>query len=212
MNDPKGSLWRKWDLHIHTPASFHWKGQRFVGMTPEQESAALKSMVDKLAGGDVAAFGIMDYWTFDGYLKLRKFLAAQQPALPCTVFPGMELRIEAPVDFRLNIQVILSDQLSDQQLANFRSALLVNKQPLSDEALVQFARTLDESKAKVHGFTPADLKDPVKLLELGSMTAKVTRESLQEGHRASAGELVPHHSALRHIQRDRRPRLGKAPV
>jgi hypothetical protein len=21
MNHPKGSMWRKWDLHVHTPAS-----------------------------------------------------------------------------------------------------------------------------------------------------------------------------------------------
>ena len=26
---PRGSEWRKWDLHIHTPASFHWDGQKF---------------------------------------------------------------------------------------------------------------------------------------------------------------------------------------
>ena len=25
----RGALWRQWDLHIHTPASFHWLGQRF---------------------------------------------------------------------------------------------------------------------------------------------------------------------------------------
>lgn len=25
----RGSEWRKWDLHIHTPASFHWKGAKF---------------------------------------------------------------------------------------------------------------------------------------------------------------------------------------
>lgn len=24
----KGSEWRKWDLHIHTPASFFWKGSK----------------------------------------------------------------------------------------------------------------------------------------------------------------------------------------
>ncbi len=32
MNDPAGSKWRKWDLHVHTPASlFHnYKG------TPDQ--------------------------------------------------------------------------------------------------------------------------------------------------------------------------------
>lgn len=191
MNDPKGSQWRKWDLHIHTPASFHWKGQRFAEMKSGEESVVLKTMTDKMAGSDIAAFGIMDYWTLDGFLKLRKHIAENRLTLPCTVFPGMELRIEAPVDFRLNIQVILSDALSDQQLANFKSALLVNKQPLSDEALVQFAKTLDDSKAKVHGFSPLDLKDPAKLLELGSMTAKVTRESLQD-----AIALLPANSCL----------------
>lgn len=28
MNDPKGSVWRKWDLHVHTPSSIiqHYRG------------------------------------------------------------------------------------------------------------------------------------------------------------------------------------------
>lgn len=25
----RGALWRQWDLHVHTPASFHWLGQKF---------------------------------------------------------------------------------------------------------------------------------------------------------------------------------------
>lgn len=191
MNDPKGSQWRKWDLHIHTPASFEWRGQRFAAMTAEQEAAALKAMTEKMEVGEIAAFGIMDYWTFDGYLKLRKYVAEHKLTLPCAVFPGMELRIEAPVDFRLNIHVILSDKLSDQQLANFKSSLLINKQPLSDEALVNFAKTLDASKAQIHGFNQEDLNDPAKLLALGSMTAKVSRESLQE-----AIALLPKNTCL----------------
>ena len=28
----RGSEWRQWDLHIHTPASFHWKGAKFVSL------------------------------------------------------------------------------------------------------------------------------------------------------------------------------------
>jgi hypothetical protein len=24
MNDPRGSIWRQWDLHIHTPASYDY--------------------------------------------------------------------------------------------------------------------------------------------------------------------------------------------
>ena len=27
MNDPGGSLWRKWDLHFHTPQSHDYKNR-----------------------------------------------------------------------------------------------------------------------------------------------------------------------------------------
>src|SRR5208337_289183 len=104
MNDPRGSVWRKWDLHIHTPASFHWNGgARFALTTPDERDAALDQMIEKIDQNEVAAFGVMDYWTFDGYLALRERLAARGLSLCKAVFPGMELRIEAPVDFRLNI-------------------------------------------------------------------------------------------------------------
>ncbi len=74
MNDPKGSVWRKWDMHIHTPASFHWKGQRFPTMKQEECESSLKSIVDKMAAGDIAAYCIVDYWTFDGYIKLKAYM------------------------------------------------------------------------------------------------------------------------------------------
>lgn len=39
------SEWRQWDLHIHTPASFHWLGERF-GADPS--SVASKALVDQM--------------------------------------------------------------------------------------------------------------------------------------------------------------------
>lgn len=194
MNDPRGSVWRKWDLHIHTPASFHWKGgARFCQMTQPECEAALDQLIEKIVQSDVAAFGIMDYWTFDGYLAIMDHISVRKHVLPKAVFPGMELRIEAPVDFRLNIQVVLSDSLTRQQLQDFKTALRIGSidRPLSEESLVAFAKTLDESKAKVHGFGPADLADASKLLQLGSITAKVTRESLRE-----AFKQVPENTCL----------------
>jgi len=183
MNDPRGSVWRKWDLHIHTPASFHWNdGARFAQMTPEERDTALDRLIEKIVESDVAAFGIMDYWTFDGYLAIRDRLAAHKPNLPKAIFPGMELRIQAPVDFRLNIQVVLSDALTKQQLQDFKAALRIGAidRPLSDESLIAFARTLDPSKAKVHGIKEMELRDESKLLLLGSKTAEVTQESLRQ--------------------------------
>ena len=88
MNDPRGAVWRKWDLHVHTPASFHWNGgKRFVQMTLMERETVLDQVIDKITEGDIAAFGIMDYWTFDGYLAIRDRLVARKFVLPKAVFP-----------------------------------------------------------------------------------------------------------------------------
>jgi ABC-type lipoprotein export system ATPase subunit len=149
---------------------------------PADKDAALQKIVDKIHQSDIAVFGFMDYWMFDGYLLLKDYLQRKNITLTKQILPGMELRIDAPVDFRLNIQVLLSDSLSTQQLLDFKSALEIGtiNRPLSDESLIAFARTLDQSKASIHGFQAADLSNDTKLLELGSMTAKITRESLRE--------------------------------
>lgn len=184
MNYPQGSIWRKWDLHVHTPASFHWNGgKRFPEMAPAEKVSVLEGIVEKVRQSDVIAFGIMDYWTFDGYWALREHLASSQEELDKAIFPGMELRVEAPVDHRLNVQVILSDALTKQQLGDFKASLRIGgvvDRPLSDECLIEFARTLGKDVALEHGFSGADLDSEDKLLQLGSRTAKVTRESLRE--------------------------------
>lgn len=182
ITDARGSVWRKWDLHVHTPASYHWNGARFAQMTQAECEAALDQLIEKVVQCDIAAFGIMDYWTFDGYLAIRDRLTTRQLDLQKAIFPGMELRIEAPVDYRLNIQIILSDLLTKQELQDFKAALRIGaiNRPLSAESLIAFAKTLDPSKAEVHGFKQSDLSDNTKLLQLGSMTAKITRESLRD--------------------------------
>jgi hypothetical protein len=156
-------------------------------MIEAEKEAVLDEIVRKVKQSDIAAFGVMDYWTFDGYWAVRDYLASKGQALGKTLFPGMELRVEAPVDYRLNIQVILSDSLTEQQLQDFKGALRVRfgteGRPLSDESLGEFARTLDEDVAKKYGFSHQDLDMEEKLLQLGSMTAKITRESLREAQK-----------------------------
>ncbi|HKB69121.1 MAG TPA: hypothetical protein VKC61_24990 [Pyrinomonadaceae bacterium] len=186
MNDPRGSIWRKWDLHIHTPASFHWQGGlRFADMKQSQKDSTLAQIVKSVNDSPVGVFAVMDYWTFDGYLEIQNYVERTGEKLNKPILPGMELRIEAPVDFRLNIHVMLSDKLSKQQLQDFKSKLRIGliSKTLSDESLVACAKKLDASVAQKHGFTAGDLKDDRKLWELGCKTAKVTRESLEKAVR-----------------------------
>ncbi len=179
----KGSQWRKWDLHVHTPASFHWSGGKLLReMDAEEKKATFQQLLRTIENTDIAVFCFMDYWTFEGYIQFKQFLKDANVNCSKTIFPGMELRVEAPVNYRLNIHVILSDQLSVQQLHDFRSKLVIRSinRSISDEAIIQFAKSLDVSKAKVHGFDATKGLGTNDLLKLGASTIEITKESLHQ--------------------------------
>jgi len=55
----RGSEWRKWDLHVHTPASFGYKG-------------SYDDLIKTLTSSEAEVIGINDYCTFDGYEEILK--------------------------------------------------------------------------------------------------------------------------------------------
>lgn len=62
---PRGSEWRRWDLHVHTPESR--LGSPFGGLTWEQYIAAVETAA---AAAKISVIGVTDYMTLDGYEKL----------------------------------------------------------------------------------------------------------------------------------------------
>lgn len=140
----RGALWRQWDLHVHTPASFHWNGQKFEG---DFSSANNKNLVDEMIktmnSAEPAVFAIMDYWTFDGWFALKRRLTeSDAPKLNKKVFPGIELRLCAPSSKRLNAHVIFSDEIQDQHLKDFLGNLKIERidRSISNDAFVDLAR------------------------------------------------------------------------
>lgn len=192
----RGAIWRQWDLHIHTPASFHWSGKRFNPDPNSMENIALvDEMINALNAAEPAVFALMDYWTFDGWFALKRRLGEQgAPKLLKTVFPGIELRLAAPTTCRLNAHVIFSDDVDKQTLNDFKSALKVEivSRPLSDASLTELARKVGEDKLKLHGFKKAevDADDSLALLA-GSTIAEINCDSYKE-----AIERVPRDQAI----------------
>ena len=66
MNDPRGSQWRKWDLHVHTPSSLR---QHYGGDTEENWGDFI-SYLEALPA-EFKVLGINDYIFLDGYKKIR---------------------------------------------------------------------------------------------------------------------------------------------
>ena len=183
----KGSEWNIWDLHIHTPASFHWKGgDSFQKMDDGNVKPSCLKIIEKMNLSEPIAFSVVDYFTFDGILKIRECLKQNpQNLLRKTIFPGMELRLEAPTDFRLNFQVIFSEDITDQKLKDFKSSLKIfgTKRSLSDEAIIEEAKKLTPDKAQKHiGNQDYKIDDDIAY-QLGCKTIVITRNSFEEAVR-----------------------------
>ncbi|GAW68749.1 ABC transporter [Geoanaerobacter pelophilus] len=182
---PRGAEWRQWDFHVHTPASFEWTGPRFAQMTEPEVAKAIDEMIKALNESEPAVFVIMDYWTFDGWFALKKRLGESgAPELTKKVFPGIELRLVSPTTYRLNAHVVFSDEVSDQDLNNFKAKLevaLIN-QPLSDECLVRLAREkLGDDLLRSKSFIPSDVASNAAIaLMAGSKAAEISTVSYRE--------------------------------
>lgn len=195
MSYPKGSEWRQWDLHIHTPASFHWNGAKFIGDPLSPDNYPLvDEMIAALNTAQPAVFALMDYWTFDGWFALKNRLSQENaPKLEKTVFPGIELRLVAPMEGRLNAHVLFSDKIDDQVLIDFKSELQVAliDRPLSDYSLRQIARHVGADFLQSKGFKKEQVDvDDVVALKAGSSIAEISCDSYKKALKNVPKELA----------------------
>ena len=118
----RGSEWRKWDLHVHTPES--GMSNKFGNNWDEYVKALFQTAISN----EVAVIGVTDYFTIDGYKKLKKEYYEDRSKLltlfdndvelvdriqQIRLFPNVEFRLNKFVgSSRINYHVIFSDQLS----------------------------------------------------------------------------------------------------
>ena len=192
---PKGSEWRKWDLHIHTPASFYWNGPKFHSDPYSPENISLvDEMICALNAAEPEVFAIMDYWTFDGWFALQHRLRQDDaPKLNKTVFPGIELRLVAPMEGRLNAHVLFSNEIDDQILRDFKAKLTIALigRPLSNYSLQVLARHVGIDLLRLKGFSKHDVDaDELIALKAGSIIAEITCESYKEAIKGVPNDMA----------------------
>ena len=115
VNDAYGSLWRRWDLHVHTPASLHhnyglgsdvW--ERFI--------TALEQLPKYFS-----VIGINDYLFLEGYRKVLEFKSQGRLKNIDTFLPVLEFRLarfagtEGALK-RINYHVVFSNKITSDQI------------------------------------------------------------------------------------------------
>jgi len=107
-----GSLWRKWDLHIHCPTTVF--NNQFEGSTDTEKWEKYIEEIEKLE--DFSVLGITDYFSIRGYKKMLEFKNEGHFPKIDLLLPNVELRI-LPVtadNKAINLHIIFSPSIVDE--------------------------------------------------------------------------------------------------
>ncbi|MDD5638623.1 MAG: hypothetical protein PHO28_01815 [Candidatus Pacebacteria bacterium] len=166
LYDAKGSLWRKWDLHVHPPGTKQNDGYK-IGDNNED---VWNKFCEKIEQSDVLVFGITDYFSADGY---KNFIEKYESKYP-----------KSKKRFFLNIELKLNESVN-RQLEEVNIHLIFNSSVVS-----KVDKFLNELKVVKTG------KDqvPIKCSELKTKqdyeSATTTRNYLKEAFKNTFGEAI----------------------
>lgn len=146
----RGSEWRRWDLHVHTPGTK--KNDQYKGDSLDDKWDNFYTAVENYIGDgsdpvkNIAVIGVTDYLSIDNYLRVKT-----DHRLPDTirmVLPNVEMRVH-PISKKqpLNIHCIFSPAIDDQLNSRFFSKLQFRYQSrpynATREDLIQLGRALN---------------------------------------------------------------------
>lgn len=144
---PRGSEWRRWDLHVHTPESR--LGSPFSGSSWDEYVTALETAA---AAARISVIGVTDYMTLDGYERL--FAEKKENGRLSTVellLPNIEFRMmpQTTDGKALNLHLLV-DPSENDHIEKIKRALrnlkfIYDGQPFGccREELIAFGRAQD---------------------------------------------------------------------
>ena len=126
---PRGSQWRKWDLHIHSPGTK--KNDGYKGTAENTWDEYCK----RIEGSDVQVFGITDYFSADGYLNTVREFRRRFAASIKTFFANIELCTNDVVNKQreeVNLHVVFNPSVPAEKIKEFLSRLKLNTTDTND--------------------------------------------------------------------------------
>jgi len=151
ISDPRGSIWRKWDLHVHTPEST--LAHSFGSDWP----AYVAKLIEAINKHGISAIATADYFTIKGYRKLLEFydpstckLTVGSASANVLIIPGVELRLNVfnSAEESINLHVFFDPELCspdfiDQHfLEELKVTFRDKDHPLKNQALLAIGKSI----------------------------------------------------------------------
>jgi len=123
---PKGSEWRKWDLHIHSP------GTKLNDQFKAGGGNVWDEYCRRLEESDVQVFGITDYFSADGYFRTLEEFGHRYEDSKKLLLPNIEFRTGDVVNRaqeEVNVHLVFNPFQPDykRRITSFLQSLKTNK-------------------------------------------------------------------------------------
>ena len=154
MSIANGSIWRKWDLHVHTPSSYY-------SQYPDDWDLFVKELIKSIKKHEIAAIATADYFTIEGYSKLLTYydkatstLSIGAERVEVCIIPGIELRLNIfnSHDESINYHVLFDPEICTVDFIkdNFLEKLQITYRgetfPLKERTLIAIGYSIVENK------------------------------------------------------------------
>lgn len=185
----KGSEWKRWDLHVHTPFSCT---SEYAGDTEDEQWANFINGLESLPK-DIKVIGINDYLFLNGYKKVLEYKEAGRLSNFDLILPVIEFRLKEFVGNehlkKINYHVIFAEQsildvnvIDVQFLSCFRSACNLdanNVNGVTWGGVVTKESLIDLGK-KIYENTPEDKRVSDNYFEIGFNNISYNLDKLRE--------------------------------
>ena len=141
---PRGSEWRIWDLHIHTPGTK--KNDQFTGTTLDEKWQNYVASINS-STEEISVIGITDYFSIENYFKFKHLVANGEITKSFDlIIPNLELRV-LPVtgsSTPINLHCLFNPSIDSEIESRFLAKLQFNNSGSNYSAtkseLIRFGR------------------------------------------------------------------------
>lgn len=157
----RGSEWRIWDLHIHTPGTK--KNDQFTGVNLDEKWQNYVASINS-STEDISVIGITDYFSIENYFKFKHLVANGEITKPFDlILPNVELRVlpvtgsATPINLHCLFNPSIDLEIESRFLAKLQFNNSVSNYSATKSELVRFGRDhtnnqgLDEQTAYKRG-------------------------------------------------------------